>query len=70
MSIYFKSELIREAKDQNKKNVSVREFDYQTGKSNKRIDARRTALPPGKRISKSGKVYWESRKNRSDIGKV
>jgi len=24
-------------------------------------------LLPGKRISKSGKVYWETRKNRSDL---
>lgn len=29
-------------------------------------DAARRALPPGKRISKSGKVYWETRRNRSD----
>ncbi len=30
-------------------------------------DAGRKALPPGKRISKTGNVYWESRKSRSDI---
>ena len=29
-------------------------------------DRGRKALPPGKRVSKSGKVYWETRKNRSD----
>lgn len=29
-------------------------------------DFSREALPPGKRISKNGKVYWETRKNRSD----
>lgn len=29
-------------------------------------DLTRTALPPGKRISKSGNEYWETRKNRSD----
>ena len=29
-------------------------------------DAGRKALLPGKRISKSGKVYWETRQNRSD----
>lgn len=38
----------------------------QSGKSNVKYDARLTALPPGKRISKTGKVYWETRKNRSD----
>lgn len=41
----------------------------QTGK-NKVIsierDRERKSLMPGKRVSKSGKIYWESRKNRSD----
>ena len=38
----------------------------QVGTSNKIIDASRKALAPGKRISKSGNTYWETRKNRSD----
>lgn len=39
----------------------------QRGTSNEAKDtARPFALSPGKRISKSGKVYWETRKNRSD----
>ena len=29
-------------------------------------DKARDALLPGKRISKTGKVYWETRFNRSD----
>ncbi|MBP92511.1 MAG: hypothetical protein CMC55_00150 [Flavobacteriaceae bacterium] len=29
-------------------------------------DRGRLALPSGKRISKTGKVYWETRINRSD----
>lgn len=29
-------------------------------------DSGRKAMLPGKRISKNGKVYWETRKNRSD----
>ena len=29
-------------------------------------DAGRSALLPGKRISKNGNEYWETRKNRSD----
>jgi len=29
-------------------------------------DLKRKALMPGKRISKTGKVYWETRRNRSD----
>ena len=38
----------------------------QRGKSNIKIDEKRDAMLPGKRISKSGNIYWESRKNRSD----
>jgi hypothetical protein len=39
----------------------------QRGTSNKAKDeARPFSMSPGKRISKSGKVYWETRKNRSD----
>jgi len=29
-------------------------------------DGGRKAMLPGKRISKTGKVYWETRKNRTD----
>ena len=49
-------------KDQSK---SVRVLP-QTGTTNVKIDAKRKALAPGKRISSSGNIYWESRKNRSD----
>lgn len=38
----------------------------QVGTSNIARDAKRTALPPGWRISKSGKLYFENRRNRSD----
>lgn len=38
----------------------------QKGKSDYERDVTRTALLSGKRISKSGKKYWETRKNRSD----
>lgn len=38
----------------------------QRGTSDTFIDASRNALKPGKRVSKSGKIYWETRKNRSD----
>ena len=38
----------------------------QVGGTTRKIDASRKALAPGKRISKSGKVYWETRKNRTD----
>lgn len=39
----------------------------QVGRTNIKIDKERKALMPGKRISKTGKVYWETRKNRSDL---
>jgi len=38
----------------------------QRGTSNLKIDEKRTAMLPGKRISKTGKIYFESRRNRSD----
>jgi hypothetical protein len=38
----------------------------QTGKSNKAKDLQRKAKAPGKRTSAKGKVYTETRKNRSD----
>lgn len=48
-------------------NTGVQKILPQTGK---RIsmprDAGRGAKLPGKRVSKTGKVYWETRKNRSD----
>lgn len=42
----------------------------QKGTSVNSRDKKRDALAPGKRVSKTGKVYWETRKNRSDaLGK-
>jgi len=38
----------------------------QTGTTHLVPDRSRTAQLPGKRISKTGKIYWETRKNRSD----
>jgi hypothetical protein len=40
---------------------------YQTGKSSKLHDERKTAKKPGKRVSSSGRVYYEYRRNRSDM---
>ncbi len=53
--------------------ISMRKIDktikilMQTGHS-KSIprDKGRSAKLPGKRISKTGKIYWETRQNRSD----
>jgi hypothetical protein len=51
----------RSAKAPAKKSV------YQTGASSRKYDLMKSALPPGKRKSASGKTYYERRKNRSDI---
>ena len=39
----------------------------QTGKSDTKRDSARKAMQPGKRRSASGRVYTETRRNRSDI---
>jgi len=40
----------------------------QTGKQpNLMVDKSRSALQPGKRVSRTGNTYWETRKNRSDV---
>lgn len=39
----------------------------QTGKSNLARDRKRKAMSPGKRRSASSRIYYEYRKNRSDV---
>ena len=63
----FKSEMDKEfealgLKDKSR-SLSVKP---QTGKTIRKIDIKRKALAPGKRISSAGNVYYENRKNRSD----
>ncbi len=41
----------------------------QIGTSNRKVDGRLLAKFPGKRRSKSGKTYYESRRNRSDVNR-
>jgi len=57
-----------EAKTRPRKPVSVYTKPRQTGvrKSVKR-DKALDALPPGKRVSRTGRVYYEYRRNRSDM---
>jgi hypothetical protein len=38
--------------------------------ASKRRDAKRQALPPGRRVSKTGRVYYERRSNRADKGQM
>lgn len=45
----------------------VKIVNHQLGKTNIKRDKVRKAISPGKRISKTGKVYYEYRKNRSDL---
>lgn len=46
---------------------TIKKSSRQTGTSKLKADKKRKALPPGKRISKNGNVYYEYRKNRSDV---
>ena len=69
---WFKDEWKKEKEEYNlikdrRKPKVVKKATHQTGKSIKSIDKKRKALPPGKRISKTGKIYWEMRANRSDM---
>lgn len=66
---FIKAELEKEFKSVGFKNLqkNVKVSDKQIGKTIKSIDVKRIALPPGKRISKTGKTYYEKRKNRSDL---
>jgi hypothetical protein len=46
--------------------AGVRQSTRQTGTSKLTRDLKKKAFPPGRRVSKAGKVYYERRKNRSD----
>ncbi|MCE4604421.1 MAG: hypothetical protein F7B20_05605 [Aeropyrum sp.] len=46
---------------------TIEPVSHQIGTSSLVHDRRRLALPPGKRISRSGRVYYEYRRNRSDL---
>jgi hypothetical protein len=45
----------------------LKSANRQIGGSNVLIDKRLKALLPGKRISYRGKIYYEKRRNRSDL---
>jgi len=67
----FKEELEKEMNAvgmKKKKPKVVYSKQRQTGKRiDINADKKRAALPSGKRISKNGKVYYEYRRNRTDI---
>ena len=64
---------IKKQKEEQYKSINFKNFRRtinvlnQVGRSNLARDKSRKALLPGKRISKNGKEYWETRKNRSDL---
>jgi len=45
----------------------IKAVDYQKHRSKVSVDRRRKAMKPGKRISRTRHIYWETRKNRSDL---
>jgi hypothetical protein len=49
-----------------KKRIELIKYLPQRGTSDEKKDAARWAISPGKRMSKKGNIYWETRKNRSD----
>lgn len=49
------------------KGITIKYEDSRTGKTQRNRDKKRKALPPGKRISKRGNIYYEKRRNRSDL---
>jgi len=65
---FIKSEMDKEFSSIGFKNQrrNLKTRDHQIGKTDKSIDAKRNALLPGKRMSKTGGIYYEYRKNRSD----
>jgi len=73
MTLFF-NEMLKEELEEVGKGVGMKKKkpqvvykrDRQVGSSNAFRDSRRIAMPSGKRISKSGKIYYEYRKNRTD----
>lgn len=50
------------------KPIVIKAVKYQTGKRKSlSSDRKRKAMAPGKRRSSTGKIYWETRRNRSDL---
>jgi len=59
----------KSSKRRSKKSYRRSRKVYQIGKSKAKYDARRQARKPGRRVSSSGRVYHERRRNRSDVRK-
>ena len=57
----------RQKKPSEKLPRTIKSSKSQVGRSDKLRDKTRVAMKPGKRKSKSGVIYYEKRKNRSDL---
>ena len=62
-----KKKAVKPAKKPVKRGRTIKTSDHQTGSSRIKIDKTIKALSPGKRKSASGSIYYEKRKNRSDM---
>lgn len=62
-----KKKAVKSAKKPIKRGITIKTSDHQTGSSRIKIDETIKALSPGKRKSASGSIYYEKRKNRSDM---
>jgi len=60
---------VRKTTVRKRKPVVLKRSRTQTGKSNIKSDRKRVAMAPGKRSSKNGNIYYEKRRNRSDMNK-
>jgi hypothetical protein len=47
----------------------IKRYKSMTGHSSTPHDKMYNAMPPGKRKTASGHIYYERRKNRADLGK-
>ena len=53
-----------------KRKATLAKKNRQTGATHVLEDKKKKAKKPGKRVSATGKVYYERRANRSDVGKL
>ena len=64
-----KIKILKKLAKKRRKGIVIKKSSRQIGKSNVSKDIRKKAMRPGKRISKNGKIYYEYRKNRTDLKK-
>ena len=58
--------VFRKKDRRNKRARVLKKYNYQTGKTNMVKDRMHKAMAPGKRVSRRGNIYYETRSNRSD----